>query len=110
MASPVVDKLKLYAFPGLASLLGLLIWTTVNDIKTELAAVREDMKILMAQSNIDKTRIDNLERVVYGEKIKTASTDLPKNKESDQPEFVKIVAIKPEDRISPKADPAKRAL
>jgi hypothetical protein len=108
MASPLLDKIKLYLFPGLASLLGLLIWTAVNDVKQELKAVREDMKILMAQSNIDKTRIDNLERVVYNGNLTT--NRLPEKKPAAQPAFLKIVAVKPEDRISPQADPAKRAL
>lgn len=91
MATTVADKMKLYVFPGLASLLGLLIWTTVNDIKEDLSAVREDIKVLMAQSNIDKTRIDNLERSVY---LKTASIPF---KAPILPEFVRLIAIKPDD-------------
>lgn len=35
-----------------------MIWNDVNEIKA-------DVKALMAQSNIDKTRIDNLERLIY---------------------------------------------
>ena len=49
---------KVWIFPSLVSLVALLIWSDVNEIKG-------DVKALMAQSNIDKTRIDNLERVVY---------------------------------------------
>jgi len=49
---------KVWIFPSLVSLVALLIWSDVNEIKS-------DVKMLMAQSNIDKTRIDNLERVVY---------------------------------------------
>ena len=49
---------KVWIFPSLVSLVSLLIWSDVTEIKAEL-------KILMAQSNIDKTRIDNLERQVY---------------------------------------------
>ena len=56
--NPNLKSIKLWIFPTLASLVGLLIWSDVNEIKG-------DVKALMAQSNIDKTRIDNLERVVY---------------------------------------------
>jgi hypothetical protein len=56
--STAVTAFKVWVFPSLVSLLGLMIWTDVNEIKS-------DVKALMAQSNIDKTRIDNLERLVY---------------------------------------------
>jgi hypothetical protein len=91
MATSVSDKLKLYVFPGLASLLGLLIWTTVNDIKDDISAVREDLKVLMAQSNVDKTRIDNLERLVYK---RTASVPF---KAPKLPQFMQVVALKPDE-------------
>lgn len=44
----------------------MMIWNDVNEIKS-------DVKALMAQSNIDKTRIDALERQVY----KTTSYKAP---------------------------------
>lgn len=94
MATTVSDKLKLYVFPGLASLLGLLIWTTVNDIKSDLAAVREDIRVLMAQSNIDKTRIDNLERSVFTRKSAGFPVKVP-----ELPSFMLVEAIKPEEQI-----------
>lgn len=53
-----VEAFKVWIFPSLVSIVSLLIWNDVNEIKA-------DVKALMAQSNIDKTRIDNLERVVY---------------------------------------------
>lgn len=52
--------LKVWLFPSLVSIIGLLIWNDVTEIKS-------DIKALMAQSNIDKTRIDNLEREVFGQ-------------------------------------------
>lgn len=58
-----IETLKAWIFPGLVSILGMMIWNDVNEIKS-------DVKALMAQSNIDKTRIDNLERIIYR---KTAS-------------------------------------
>ena len=70
--NPAIQAFKVWIFPSLVSLLGLMIWSDVNEVKA-------DVKALMAQSNIDKTRIDNLERIIYK---KTASVpfDLP-NKE-----------------------------
>jgi hypothetical protein len=56
--NPAINAFKVWIFPSLASAMALLIWNDVNEIKG-------DVKALMAQSNVDKTRIDNLERVVY---------------------------------------------
>jgi hypothetical protein len=64
-----VATLKIWIFPSMVSLLSLMIWNDVNEIKA-------DVKALIAQSNIDKTRIDNLERAVFGNKSGT-STNLP---------------------------------
>ena len=58
-----IENFKLWIFPSLVSILAMMIWNDVNEIKS-------DVKALMAQSNIDKTRIDNLERIIYK---KTAS-------------------------------------
>lgn len=56
--NPAIVAFKVWVFPSLVSLLGLMIWHDVNEVKA-------DVKALMAQSNIDKTRIDNLERNVF---------------------------------------------
>jgi len=56
--NPSIVTFKAWIFPSLVSLVSLLIWNDVNEIKA-------DVKALMAQSNIDKTRIDNLERIIY---------------------------------------------
>jgi hypothetical protein len=64
--NPAITAFKVWIFPSLVSLLGLMIWHDVNEVKA-------DVKQLMAQSNIDKTRIDNLEREVYEHRGKTAS-------------------------------------
>ena len=56
--NPAIVAFKVWIFPSLVSLLGLMIWSDVNEVKA-------DVKALMAQSNIDKTRIDNLERIVF---------------------------------------------
>lgn len=51
-------KLKIWLFPSLVTIIGTLIWRDVAEMKS-------DIKALLAQSNIDKTRIDNLERFIY---------------------------------------------
>ncbi len=53
-----IENFKVWIFPSLVSILAMMIWNDVNEIKS-------DVKVLMAQSNVDKTRIDNLERIVY---------------------------------------------
>lgn len=65
-----MDKVKIWAFPVLLSVVGWFIVNTLQEIKHDLELVKQDVKTLLAQSNIDKTRIDNLEREVYK---KTAS-------------------------------------
>ena len=82
-----IEAFKVWIFPSLVSILAMLIWSDVSTIKS-------DVKALMAQSNIDKTRIDNLERVVY----KTASTELPFKKDSsDLPQ--NSFAVLPNNRL-----------
>lgn len=50
-----LQSLKSWLFPSVVSILGILIWQDVTEIKS-------DVKALMAQSNIDKTRIDAIEK------------------------------------------------
>lgn len=57
MQPSVADKIKVWAFPGLISILSAVIWQDVNEIKA-------DVKALIAQSSADKARIDNLEKQV----------------------------------------------
>ncbi len=57
-SNPAIESFKVWVFPSLVSILAMLIWNDVNEIKA-------DVKQLMAQSNIDKTRIDNIERQLY---------------------------------------------
>jgi hypothetical protein len=83
--SSAIAAFKVWVFPTLVSLVSLLIWNDVNEIKA-------DVKALMAQSNIDKTRIDNLERVIY----KRASS-LPLNEPNREVVFESF-AILPNSR------------
>ena len=85
------EKFKLWIFPGLASILGLMIWNTVTEIKT-------DMKFLMAQTSADHVRIDNLERVVYGKNTE-ASNDHGAPPRSKSPVSEDFIAILPDNRL-----------
>jgi hypothetical protein len=83
------DKVKLYLFPGLVSVLGLVIWSIVSEIRT-------DMKFLMSQYSADHVRIDNLERIVYGKS--SASADNESNREPIPPYKEQTVAVIPDNR------------
>lgn len=87
--NPAIAAFKVWVFPSLVSIVSLMIWNDVNEIKA-------DVKALMAQSNIDKTRIDNLERQVYG---KTASNS--PNKEHPKPFLAnELYAVLPDNSYS----------
>jgi len=84
--NPSISAFKVWIFPSLVSLVSLLIWNDVNEIKG-------DIKLLMAQSNIDKTRIDNLERQIF----KTASG--PNNSDKEFINYQQMVAILPNNKM-----------
>jgi len=81
--NPTIQTFKVWIFPSLVSIVALLIWNDVNEIKA-------DVKALMAQSNIDKTRIDNLERQVY-----KTSASLPISNLPETPRYEETFAILP---------------
>lgn len=85
--NPAIGAFKIWVFPSLVSIVSLLIWNDVNEIKA-------DVKALMAQSNIDKTRIDNLERQVYG---KNAS--LPGGSEKKEDFHNPLYAMLPNNEV-----------
>jgi hypothetical protein len=91
--SSVIAEIKNWLFPGIVTIIGIFAGMTLKDIKDDLAEVKSDVKSLMAQSNVDKTRIDNLERVVY----KTAAsfpTSVPIT-----PAVFKDLAILPNNKL-----------
>ena len=53
----VSNTLKIYVFPALVTILATLIWRDVTEM-------RSDVKALLAQSNVDKTDIQNLKKDV----------------------------------------------
>lgn len=79
--SSVIAEIKSWLFPGSVTIIGIFAGMMLKDIKEDLAEVKADVKALMVQSSVDKTRIDNLEREVYEHRGKTASfpiEDVPK--------------------------------
>jgi len=83
----MVATIKLYIFPALVTVISMLIWRDISEL-------RSDVKALLAQSNIDKTRIDNLmndvkalETIIYNRKV-TANADffVPKHDPWFKPE------------------------
>lgn len=64
-----------------------MIWNDVSEMKA-------DVKQLIMQSNVDKTRIDNLEREVYktGYKVPAPPSKLPL-----QVDMRQVVAIRPNE-------------
>lgn len=81
-----IEAFKVWIFPSIVSILGLMIWNDVNEIKS-------DVKALMAQSAIDKTRIDNLERAVFGNKS-NSNTNFPTDRRLPEPPY-NVIAIMP---------------
>ena len=84
MAESTVNQFKSWIFPGLVSILGMMIWNDVNEIKA-------DVKALMAQANIDKTRIDNLEREVF--KASSYKPPFPNKYPPQQVKYMQVAII-----------------
>ena len=81
--STMGNAIKIYLFPALVTILATLIWRDVTEM-------RSDIKALLAQSNIDKTDIQNLKRdvqvleqAVFNKKI--TATSIPPLKDDNKP-------------------------
>jgi len=82
-----VEKIKAWMFPALITVLATMLWYDIREIKT-------DVKALIAQTNIDKTRIDNLEREVFEyHRNKPVSN----NEKPADPVSKYLVFVRPED-------------
>jgi hypothetical protein len=82
-----IEQLKAYLFPTAITILSVIIWHDVSEMKA-------DIKQLIAQSNVDKTRIDNLEREVYKTGVRTPT---PPSKLPLQVDMRQVVAIRPDE-------------
>lgn len=93
----VIADVKTWLFPSAVTVIGIFAGMTLKDIKDDLAEVKADVKALMVQSSVDKTRIDNLEREVYEHRGgKTASfpmQDIPK---------ANVYAVLPNNKLTKK--------
>jgi hypothetical protein len=92
----VIADIKTWLFPSAVTVIGIFAGMTLKDIKDDLAEVKADVKALMVQSSVDKTRIDNLEREVYEHRGKTASfpmQDVPK---------ANVYAVLPNNKLTKK--------
>lgn len=52
-----IDYLKAYAFPGVLSVLTMIVYNDIQEVKS-------DVKSLLAQANADRVKIDYLEKEV----------------------------------------------
>lgn len=100
-AVSIKNTIMTWLFPSLVSIIGYIIYQDVAEIKA-------DVKLLMAQSNIDKTRIDNLERLFFKTPASTSAiiqyeAPFPPNKKS-VPTRYEMVAIIPKNTTSPESD------
>jgi hypothetical protein len=84
MKDPIA-QIKAWLFPSLISILAGVIWNDVNEVKV-------DVKALVAQSNVDKTRIDNLERAVF-------SYSIPNEKKIPKLAVANMEAILPDNKF-----------
>lgn len=99
MKDPVA-QIKAWLFPSLITILAGIIWNDVQEIKA-------DVKALMAQSNIDKTRIDNLERAVFQSK---PISSVPSRRNNNDSNAVFLAVMPNNKEIEDSLQPKKRIL
>lgn len=95
--TPSVEKIKDWLFPSMVTLLSFFLWNTITDIKDDISEMKKDIKTLMAQSNIDHTRIDGLERAVF-KMVPRSTSEIP-FPEDKVPELIKRVALIPKNEL-----------
>ena len=59
MNQKYITELIQKLFPAAMAVICVMIWKDISELKS-------DVKMLLAQSNVDKTKIENLERFTYG--------------------------------------------
>jgi hypothetical protein len=94
MEDSMYTQFKSWIFPGLISVMGMMIWNDVTEIK-------KDVKALMLQSSVDKTRIDNLEREVY-KKSTTYKSPFPPGEYPKGTLKAEMVAVLRDNDLTPK--------
>lgn len=88
-----INIVKAWVFP---IVLGVLAWI----IKTDISEMKSDIKILLAQSNIDKTKIEHLESDVQALNkavFKISRNTSNSSRREDSLVLAEVVYAKPED-------------
>jgi hypothetical protein len=67
--SSVVNSIKVWVFPSLVTILAMMIWRDVNEL-------RSDVKQLLAESSSNKVKVENLEKQV--QQLNQAVFKIPK--------------------------------
>lgn len=83
MPNTTIDKIKIWASPVIVSILGMMIWADVTEMK-------KDIKRLLEVSSAQQARIESLEKdlsLIKGNYFKSASA-IPTEKKSKLPFFI----------------------
>ena len=84
MATSTIDKIKIWASPTVVSILGMMIWTDLREMK-------QDVKRLLEVSSSQQARIESLERDVAlfkGNYFKRAANTEDNDKDTRLPFFI----------------------
>ena len=90
----ILNTIKAWILPSAITVLAMLIWRDINEM-------RSDVKILLAQSNVDKTKIEHLESDVQA--LNKAVFKISKNTSNSSREkdssvvFAQMIYGKPEE-------------
>lgn len=71
MATSIIDKIKIWASPAILSVLGMMIWADITEMK-------RDIKRLLEVSSAQQARIESLERdlsLIKGNYFRSASNE-----------------------------------
>jgi hypothetical protein len=89
----IINTVKSLIFPSLVTILAMMIWRDVNEL-------RSDVKSLLAQSNVDKTKIDQLEKQVNILNIAVFKVPKTASNNSNTPSniaYAQLAVAKPEE-------------
>lgn len=89
MANTTIDKIKIWASPVIVSILGMMIWADVTEMK-------KDIKRLLEVSSSQQARIESLERdlsIIKGNYFKSAANK-PSEKKSKLPFLCHLLNMK----------------
>ena len=83
----IVNSVKVWLFPGMLTVMSAMIWHDVRSLQ-------DDVKLVLAQSNIDKTNISNMEqRVTNLEQAVFLTKKTANNNNKPKPTFSEVHAV-----------------